>query len=108
MKIITLFIILTSSIAVSFTTTSNAKNLHSYVVNNATQAIYRHGPTPTETAFKFGDDPAFESTYAKALYTYQDAYNAYLADNHPKTREFVLEFIRIIARSVPQYYNRMD
>lgn len=119
-------IILASVLIFCFATTSYAdkENLNTNIVNEPKQRIQQFGTVSAEKALKyseillkrssvarklkFSDDLGLKARYSKALETLQDASNTYQAGNYAEAKELALESIRIIARSIPRYYNRGD
>jgi hypothetical protein len=117
-------IILTAGLFLGFASSSYAVSSDSTYTNNTNTRLqqYRDTVSPetmlgysqvllerssVAAKLKFSGNHKDKARYAKAKEIHQEAIQAHQDGNFSKAKKLALESIRVIARSVPQYYNRL-
>ena len=117
-------IILTAGLFLGFASSSFAVSSDSGFANTTNQRLQQYRATVSpETMLgynqvllerssvaaklKFSSNYADKARYEEAVAIYQKATQAHQDGDFNKAKQLALESIRVIARSVPQYYNRV-
>ena len=117
-------IILTAGLFIGFASSSYAVSSDPTYTNTTNQRLQQYRATVSpETMLgysqvllerssvaaklKFSGDHTDKARYAKAKGIHQKATQAHQNGDFDKAKKLALESIRVIARSVPQYYNRV-
>ena len=117
-------IILTTGLFLSFASSSYAVSSDPTYTNTTNQRLqqYRSSVSPeamlgysqvllerssVAAKLKLSGNHVDKARYTEAVKIYQKATQAHQEGNFNKAKRLALESIRVIARSVPQYYNRV-
>lgn len=117
-------IIIATSLFLGIVSTSYAVNPDSNIADESIQGIQKYRSLVSAKTvlnysevllmrssvahkLKFSDDPTDKARFAEAKKIYREASKAYHAGNSAEAKKLALKSIRVIARSVPRYYNRV-
>jgi hypothetical protein len=117
-------IMLAASLSLGFVSSSYAVSSDPTYTNTTNQRLQQYRSTVSPEAMlgysqvllerssvaaklKFSGNHVDKARYAKAKEIHQEATQAHQEGNFNKAKRLALKSIRVIARSVPQYYNRV-